>query len=199
MKKIIIMMLSVLLFTGCTVVRIDTDKIDTIINVVLSKDNSLYNTIGQGYKYYKPRGVTMIDSNNYNDKLYANGYNYYLYVDITSFYYKKELNYQVNKEAYYSKFIDINNKQGYLEINKHTDDYYLVEFMYNYAKMEALVEEKDVNDVVLDATYILSTIKYNSSVIKITLDEEYLISKEEIYDIFTPKKEEIIDNTIKID
>ena len=80
MKKLIIMFLSVFLLTGCTAVRINTDKIDTIINVVLSKDNTLYNTIGKGYKYYKPRGVTYIDTNEFNEKLYSNGNYYYLYV-----------------------------------------------------------------------------------------------------------------------
>lgn len=199
MKKLIIIMLSVFLFTGCTVVRINTENIDTIINVVLSKDNELYNTVGKGYKYYKPRGVTSIDSNNYNEKLYSNGHYYYLYVDITSFYYKKELEYKENKDAYYSKYININDKQGYVEINKYNDNYYLVEFMYNYAKMEALVVEDEINDVILDATYILSTIKYNSNVIKITLDEEYFTNKEEKYDIFELKKDKIKDDEITLD
>ena len=199
MKKLIIIMLSVFLFTGCTVVRINTENIDTIINVVLSKDNELYNTVGKGYKYYKPRGVTSIDSNNYNEKLYSNGHYYYLYVDITSFYYKKELEYKENKDAYYSKYININDKQGYVEINKYNDNYYLVEFMYNYAKMEALVVEDEINDVILDATYILSTIKYNSNVIKITLDEEYFTNKEEKYDIFELKKDKINDDEITLD
>ena len=80
MKKLILMLLAVFLFTGCTVVRINTDNIDTIINVVLSKENTLYNTVGKGYKYYRPRGVTYIDTTEYNEKLYSNGYNYYLYV-----------------------------------------------------------------------------------------------------------------------
>ena len=78
------------------------------------------------------------------------------------------------------------NKYGYLEINKYKD-LYLVEFMYNYAKIEALVQEEDINDVVLNASYILSTIKFNSKVIKIMLNDNYFINKEERYDLFTPK------------
>ena len=61
--------------------------------------------------------------------------------------------------------------------------------MYNYAKIEALVEEDEINDVVLNASYILSTIKFNSKVIKIMLNDNYFINKEERYDLFTPKKE----------
>lgn len=192
MKKIILMLLAVFLFTGCTVVRINTDNIDTIINVVLSKENTLYNTVGKGYKYYRPRGVTYIDTTEYNEKLYSNGYNYYLYVDINSYYYKKEFTYEENDEAYYSKYLEINDKFGYVEINEY-NGLYLIEFMYNYAKIEALVEKDDINQTILDATYILSTIKYNSNVIKIMLNEDYFTDKEERYDVFTPK------NTVKSD
>lgn len=186
MKKLIISLMLIFLVTGCTVVRIDTDSIDNIINVILSKDNNLYNTVGKGYKYYKPRGVTYIDTNEYNEKLYSNGNYYYLYVDINSYYYKKEFEYKENKNAYYSRIIDINDKLGYLEINKYNNKY-LVEFMYNYSKIETLVDKEEINDVILNSSYILSTIKFNSNVIKIMLSDNYFINKEERYDIFTPK------------
>lgn len=188
-SKIIFMLLSVFLLSGCTVVRIATDNIDTIVSVVLSKDNTIYNTIGKGYKYYKPRGVTYIDTSEYNEKLYSNGNYYYLYVDISSYFYKKEFTYKENSDSYYSRYIDVDDKTGYLEINKQENGYYLVEFLYNYAKIEALVQEDDVNDVVLNATYILSTIKYNSNVIKLMLNDDYFTNPEEKYDIFTPKEE----------
>lgn len=170
--------------TGCTVVRIDTKSIDNIVSVILSKENTLYNTIGKGYKYYVPRGVVYIDSNDFNEKLYCNGDYYYLYLDIISYYYKKDFTYIENKELYYSKKIEVDDKKGYLEITK-IDDYYLVEFMYNYAKVEALVLKENINEVVLNASYMLSTIKYNDDVIKLILDEDYFTNKEEQYDIFT--------------
>ena len=94
--------------------------------------------------------------------------------------------YKENKDAYYSRYININDKVGYLEINK-VNDRYLIEYMYNYAKIEALVYEEDINDVVLNSTYILSTIKFNKNVIKLMLNDEYFINKEERYDIFTSK------------
>ena len=81
MKKLIIIGLLTIMLTGCTVVRIDTTSIDNIVNVVLSKNNTLYNRIGRGYKYYVPRGVTYIDSTETNDKLYSDGVYYYLYLD----------------------------------------------------------------------------------------------------------------------
>ena len=81
MKKILLLGLAALILTGCTIVRIDTTSIDNILNVVLSKENTLYNRVGRGYKYYVPRGVTYIDSSGSNDKLYSNGVYYYLYLD----------------------------------------------------------------------------------------------------------------------
>lgn len=187
MKKLAIISLLAFLITGCTVVRIATDNINTIVDVVLSKNNTLYNSVEKGYKYYKPRGVSNIDTSEYNEKLYSDGNYYYLYVDINSYFYKKEFEYKEDDKAYYSRYLDINDKKGYLEINEY-EDYYYIEFMYNYAKIEALVKEEDINDVVLNASYILSTIKYNSNVIKLVLNEDYFINKEVVYDIFTPKK-----------
>ncbi len=188
MKKIILIILSLILFTGCTIVRIDTASIDNIIDVVLSKNNKLYNRVGKGYKYYVPRGMSYIDTTELNDKLYSDGYYYYLYIDVISYYNKIAFTYEENKDAYYSRYIDINGKEGYLEINK-INDQYLIEFMYNYAKIEALVYEDDINDVILNSTYILSTIKFNNNVIKLMLNDEYFVNKEEQYDIFTSRVE----------
>lgn len=188
MKKIIICLISLLIFTGCTVVRIDTENIDNIIDVVLSKDNKLYNRIGKGYEYYVPRGVSYIDTVDLNDRLYSNGYYYYLYIDIISQYNRIDVKYEKNENAYYSRVIDLNDKKGYVEINK-VDDMYLIEFIYNYAKIETLVNEKDINDVILNSTYILSTIKFNNNVIKLMLNNDYFTNKEEKYDKFASKVE----------
>ncbi len=181
------MLLSIILFTGCTVVRIDTTNIDNIISVVLSKKNTLYNRVGKGYKYYVPRGVTYIDTTELNDKLYSNGNYYYLYIDAVSYYHKVKVNYKENPDAYYSKKIKANGKEGYLEIQKQKNGKYVIEFVYNYAKIEAMVDEESINEVVLNASYILSTVKFNNKVIKLMLNENYFTNKEEKYDIFANK------------
>ena len=181
------MLLSIILFTGCTVVRIDTTNIYNIISIVLSKKNTLYNRVGKGYKYYVPRGVTYIDTTELNDKLYSNGNYYYLYIDAVSYYHKVKVNYKENKDAYYSKKIDVSGKEGYLEIQKQKNDKYVIEFVYNYAKIEAMVDKEDINEVVLNASYILSTVKFNNKVIKLMLNETYFTNKEEKYDIFADK------------
>ncbi len=190
MKKIIILFLVTLLLTGCTMVRIDTNSIDNTVNVVLSKDNELYNRVGKGYKYYVPRGVTYIDTNDLNEKLYSDGNYYYLYIDAVSYYHQREVEYEVNPDAYYSRAISIHDKDGYLEINIDEDTgYYFIEFMYNYAKIEALVNKDDIELVVLNASYILSTVKFNNNVIKLMLNDDYFVNQEEKYDIFASKKD----------
>lgn len=185
MKKIILIVI-VLLMSGCSIVRIDTSNVDNIVNVVLSKNNTLYNQIGKGYKYYIPWGVSYIDTNKYNDILYSDGNYYYLYIDVINYYYKVEKEYKINNDAYYSKIIDLNGKKGYLEINREGDKYF-IEFMYNYAKIETLVDENKINDVILNSSYILSTIKFNDDVIKLMLDQKFLDIDEQ-YDIFTSKQ-----------
>lgn len=195
MKKLLLLC-SLLLLCGCSVVRIDTNSIDNIVSVVLSKNNDLYNQIGKGYKYYIPRGVSYMDTNNYNDVLYSDGNYYYLYIDVVSYYHKVVKNYEEDPDAYYSKKIDINGKQGYLEINKQENDRYFIEFMYNYSKIEVEADYDDINDIVLNTSYILSTVKFNDKVISAVLDDEFLVSEEK-YDIFTSKKES--DNFLKLE
>ncbi len=189
MKKIVLLLLVGLTLTGCTAVRINTKDIDNTINVILSKNNTLYNRVGKGYKYYVPRGVSYIDTVEFNDKLYSGGNYYYLYVDAISYFYQKEMNYEINEDAYYSREFNINDKVGYLKIEENNDKY-LINFYYNYARIQALVQEEDIENVVLNATYILSTVKFNPEVIKLMLDDEFFTNKEEKYDIFESESEE---------
>ncbi len=182
--KIVVLCLLVFLLSGCTIVRIDTTSVDNIVDVVLSKDNTIYNRVGIGYKYYVPRGVTYIDSTGTNDKLYAGGIYYYLYLDEVGYYYKTSQKYKVDNDKYYSRKLD----NGYLEITEKGDKY-LVEFVYNYAKIEALVPEDDIETTVLNSSYILSTIKYNKDIIKLSLSDDFLTNKEEKYEEFTSKQE----------
>lgn len=197
MKRILTFLL-IFLITGCTVVRIDTTNLDTIVDVILSKDNILYNRVGKGYKYYVPRGVTYIDTDDLNDKLYSNGNYYYLYVDAISYYNNTTVDYKEKKDIYYSRKISTEDGfkwSGYVEIEKKGSLYY-VEFVYNHAKVEAAVSKDSLNDVILNSAYILSTIQFNSDVISLMLDDEYFTNKEEKYEVF--EKNEENDNTFTL-
>ena len=60
----------------------------------------------------------------------------------------------------------------------------MITFVYNYAKIEALVKKKDIEKVILDASYILSTVKFNDNIIALMLNYEYFTNKEEQYTKF---------------
>ena len=191
MKKIAIVILIILLTTGCSLVRIDTNSIDNILNVILTKNNKLYNQIGKGYKYYLPSGVSYVKSDDLNDVLYSNGVYYYLYIDAISYYYKTDTDHNEKSNIYYSKniFTDDGFKaSGYLDIvNK--DDLYYVTFLYNYAKIEAVVNKDELNNVILNSSYILSTIKYNHDIVKLMLEDDYFTNKTGKYDDYDTKEE----------
>ena len=189
MKKTILLILLIIMVSGCSIVRIDTSSIDNVLKVILTKDNSLYNQVGQGYKYYVPGGVTYIDSDDLNDILYCNGTYYYLYIDAISYYYDTKSEYVENSNAYYSKKISTSfgyKYDGYLEINEENGLYYL-EFVYNHARIEAVVPIEELNNTVLNSSYILSTIKYNQSIVKLMLEEDYFTNKTGKYDNYNTK------------
>lgn len=184
MKKVIYVLLLVLLLSGCTAVRINTESLDNMVDVILSKSNKLYNRIGKGYKYYVPRGVSYIDTDGFNEKLYSDGINYYLYVDAISFYNDIDIKYKENKNAYFSKKIDNNGKKGYVEILELEDNNYFVKFIYNHSKIEVIAPKEELNDIILNSSYILSTVKFNKDIIKLMLNEDYFTNKEEKWDLF---------------
>jgi len=187
MRKVI-PLLFILLLTGCTVVRIDTKSIDNIIDVVLSKNNKLYNQVGNGYKYYIPRGVTYIESDEQNDKLYCNGNYYYLYIDAVSYYHNIEPEYKEDNSLYYSRRISSDDgfkHSGYLEIKELENKTYKIKYVYNYARFEAIVSKEKLNDTILNATYILSTVKFNYNVVELMLNNDYFTNKAEKYDDFS--------------
>ena len=192
MKKVVILTLMFLLLTGCSIVRINTNNIDTIVEVILSKNNNLYNRVGRGYKYYVPRGVTYIDTDENNDKLYSKGNYYYLYVDVVSFYNKIDIEYSEKDDIFYSRKFSTDDgfsSNGYLEIT-NKDNLYYVTFVYNYAKIETIVSKNELNNAVLNSAYILSTIQFNSDVISLMIDSEKINNREEKYELFKNKKVE---------
>ena len=192
MKKKVFLVLTILLLTGCSFVRINTDNIDTIVEIILSKDNNLYNRVGRGYKYYVPRGVTYIDTDETNEKLYSKGNYYYLYIDIVSYYQKISEKYDDDKDIYYSRKFTKDegfSSDGYLKITKKEKIYYIY-FVYNYATIETVVDKDDINDAVLNSAYILSTIQFNKNVIDLMIDSEKIGNREEKYEVFKNKEED---------
>lgn len=190
MKRIFVLLLiSLVAMTGCSIKQINTKDINKIVDTILDKKLNLYNQTSSGYKYYTPRGVRVIDSTSYNEKLYSSGDTYYLYVDVVSYYFEKDSEYKENKDAYFSKKLEYNGKKGYLEITKK-NNLYFIEMMYNYAKVEAFVSKSDIDQTVINASYMLSSLKFNDRIIKLLFDDDILNFDEEKFELFEPKRED---------
>lgn len=187
MKKVLFLLLLITMLCGCTNNNINSVKTESIFDIFLKENTSLVNTYSSGYKYYLPNGVRIISSNDYNEKLYSNGYYYYLYVDAVSYYYKTNVEYTENSSLFYSKKLDGSNK-GYAEIEK-IDEIYKIIVYYNYSKIETYVKYEDINLTLVNICNILNSIKFNDSVIeqKIGLTDTNL--KVEKFDFYTPRKE----------
>lgn len=188
MKKLMLLFLSLFIITGCSVKKIDINDINNTVETIIKNNENLVNSATKGYKYYIPKGVSLVSSSDFNEILYYNGDHYYLYADIVSYYNKVEIDYEENKDAYYSKKLDINGKKGYIEITKK-EDYYFIEAMYNYAKVETYVKEKNINKSLVNISYILTSIKFNDAVTEIVLGISDIETKEEKLNIFVPKRE----------
>lgn len=182
MKKIILLCTLVIFLTGCT--SINTSSIDSILNEALSSTLKITNTQRNGYSYYLPRGLILKNTKSFNEKLEDDLYQYYLYVDVVSYNNKTKFKYTLNNKAYFSSSLENNGKFGYVEINNYKNNQYLIEIMYNYAKIEVIVNNKDIKEMLSYAISLLSSISYNDKIIENMIGEDILNYNENEYNIF---------------
>ncbi len=187
MKKIILI-LAVIILTGCT--SIDNISYDEIISEIVSSKYEIYNENRSGYKYYTPSNISSNDTIDYNEILEDDSYRYYFYVDVVSYYNRVIESYEVDNNAFYSKAINYQDKFGYIEINEVSNNKYLLEIMYNYAKIEVIVDKYDLPKAISNSLIILSSVKYNSEILETIVGENILTSKEIEFNIFETKKTE---------
>ncbi len=199
--KICVLVSILLLVTGCEVIQ--SQSIATILPSVLDEKITLSNQVFDGYKYYLPRGIQLEAKNDYNMTLKdSTGNTYYLYVDVISYYHQTKNQYQKNNDVYFSTALNYQKKNGYLEIRQIGENgYYFVEEMFNYAKLEAYVKEKDLQEAVIQMSTILNSISYNDKVLETLVGENILHYKEETFSILKPKGDEVTDynNYLKVD
>ncbi len=182
MKKYILILIAIIFLTGCT--NINNLSIDEIVNNSINTRVEIFNNYRKGYKYYLPTGLKVTSREETNEIIKKGANTYYLYVDLISYYNKTNREYQENTESYYSKKIEKNDNFGYLEINNQENGKYLIEIMYNYAKIEVIVAENNLNNTIINAISILTSISYNDTIIKNMMSEEGYNYKEEEIDIF---------------
>lgn len=187
MKKLLIIIISLMFITGCT--HIDKIKYDELLTSVIASSYNLNNTYRSGYKYYLPNGLDTLDIKDFNEKLQDKNYSYYLYVDVVSYYNRVVSEYETNNDAYISYKINYEDKFGYLEVNKVKSGKYFVEIMYNYAKIEVIVDESNLNKVITNSIIILSSITYNNDILANIVGDNILQFNEEEFNIFRARKD----------
>lgn len=190
MKKSLLIFLIVIILSGCTITRVDNYDYDKLIKKITSLDIKMLNKIGNGYKYYTPKGVVRTDANTYNDVLKRGNITYYLYVDVVSYYYESNIDYAPVKNAYYSLSFGDEKKQGYVLVTNNNNDKLYVKMTYNYAKIETYVDKKDLKQALTDISYILTSVEFNDSLLNKMYESGNLSSKEEVYKLFENKGKE---------
>lgn len=181
-KRYILLILVILLLCGCK--SINNKSIDEVINGFNDKVNS-QNVIRTAYKYYLPSSLNVKEYYLYNDVIESSSNIYYLYADVVSYYNKVEKAYEENNTSFYSKRLSYNDKSGYLEINEKENNQYLIEIMYNYAKIEVMVDKDDINLALNFCILILNSIEYSDNVISNLIGDDVLNFEEKDYKIFT--------------
>lgn len=188
MKKVILLFVLMLCLSGCT--SISDESIDNILAQGMTSNIDITNVYRTGYKYYLPKGMKNITSHDYNEVIYSDQYAYYMYVDVVSYFNKVREEYEENESFYYSKALYKGNYFGYLQIKTLEDDKYFVEIMYNYAKIEVIVTEKDIKESVAYAIAILESVTYNDTVLGSLMGDNILSSNELEFNIFDTAKTE---------
>lgn len=180
-KKIFLILIIVLTLSGC--VNLNNVTIDNIINNLSTRPKPA-NTFKNGFQFYTPRGLSVKDAGTNYVIFTSERVNYYLYLDLISYNEKKDINYEINSNSYYSKKIFNNNLEGYIEIKLWENNKYLIEIMYNYAKIEVMVDESLLKNALVNSISILNSIKYNDIIIENLLNDDNLNYTEEIFDMF---------------
>ena len=188
MKRVLCMLATVLLLCGCS--KINDKNYDELINSVVASNYKMENTYRTGYKYYTPTNMDILNTLDYNETLADDNYKYYFYVDVVSYYNRVIEKFKEDDKAVYSKSINYEDKYGYIEINKWKNGKYLLEIMYNYAKIEVIVDEENIKSAITNAMVVLSSVKYNNNILESIVGENVLTAKEIEFNIFETKKNE---------
>ena len=184
MKKYVVLIIVLFLLTGC--VNIYDRSYDSLIDSSLERDPSKENINLKGYKFYLPEGMNLIGDFEHNNILYSDGTRYYMYVDLVSFYNKKQNKYEFEKGKYeYLKEFENDKGNGYVTISKSKGGK-LVEVMYNYAKMEVVTNNP--KKAITSSLLVLKSIKYNYKTIDSMIGSNALVYDSEQFTLLGPSK-----------
>ena len=187
MKKILILIVLLIFTSGCLYIQ-DAD-VEEIIYQVQNSPLTLSNQIRSGYRYQLPQGMQVLSVNQHNEIIKARGFRFFLYIDFVSYYNQTPFVYELSEVSYISKNITFNDIPGYLEVNVK-EGKYLIEIMFNYAKIEVIVDRRYLNEAIANALIILSTIRFNDDIVSSMMSDNMQIFGEEQFNIFETNRGE---------
>ena len=187
MKKVLFLLITLLvLLTGCEVYDIEEKDVNKVIDEALKSENGA-TEIYNGFKFYLPKGMKIVDKADDNIKIRFNDDFYYLFVDIVSYYHKIKVEYKEDSSAYLSKKLGDN---GYIQVFDNKDETYRLIIEYDYAKIESNVSKNNLHQGIYNSLKILGSIKYNDLIIESVMGENALSYEEEEYNLFESQREE---------
>ena len=187
MKKKILLVLFLMLLTGCVRTDINNGDYKELVSQVINNKTNGTNEVANGYRFYVPKGVRLIENDSNNQIFMSMGTKIYMYVDITSYYYKNSLNYKDIEDGYYSSKVSSGDKTGFIKITKTDDDKFYVEIVYNYAKVEVYTDQYNLNDIITLSSILLNNVSYNDNIIENLLDDNHNSGSDITYNIDKPE------------
>lgn len=184
MKKYVILIIAIFFFTGC--VNIYDSNYNDLIDITMKEPEVKKNIYLKGYKFYLPEGMTLIGDYEHNNILYSKSGRYYMYVDLVSFYNKRQNKYEFDENKYeYLKEFSYDGKDGYVVISNSKGGK-LVEVMYNYAKIEVVTS--DTKNAIVNSLLVLKSISYNYKTINSMIGSNALVYDSEQFKLLGPTK-----------
>jgi len=184
MRRRLILVIFLLMLTGCT--KLD-NNIERIVDIVLNEEQRV-NTVSTNYKLYVPSSIIQLEDNDYNQKFKFKDRYIYLYVDTISYYYKNNTNYQNTKNFnYFYRNLNLQNKSGYIGVDQVSEDLFYVKIIYNYAKIEFYSNQENLSLMVANSLLMINSIKYNDNLITASLGDDNIAGKDIKYELDTPE------------
>lgn len=189
MRKKIIIIFLLFLLSGCKKIeKNDNNYIELVTNCL--NDKGITNNVSLGYKYYVPKGVKKVKDFDNNQIFLIDGSKVYLYIDIISYFYNKEINIDTERDSteyFYYQEIKYKDKKGYIKIEKENDKDYFVTIVYNYARTEFYSNYEQLNKIITLSSIIINNIDYNDTVIEKILEGELGQFSEFTYEVEKPE------------
>lgn len=183
MHKKVLLICFIFLLVGCKKIE-NSDNYIELVNNCLT-DHYVTNDVALGYQFYIPRGVRKLHDYDYNQVFLVDGDYIYLYVDIISYFYKKEMVSESLDGAYYYQSFQFNDKKGYIKILEKEENYF-VSIYYHYSKIEVYTTRDKLDKIIALSSIILNSIDYNDTVIERVLDGDLGEFSEFTYEVDKP-------------